>query len=86
MKQSVTVKSPINIALVKYWGKSNEDIIIPCNGSISATVDTDSIYTTTVISFSETQAKDTFKLNGKEDVLSSRMIRVLSIVGSIIGF
>ncbi len=31
-------KSPINIALVKYWGKAHEELIIPCNSSISLTL------------------------------------------------
>lgn len=30
--------SPINIALVKYWGKANEKEIIPTNNSLSITV------------------------------------------------
>jgi diphosphomevalonate decarboxylase len=32
--------SPINIALVKYWGKIDQKYIIPCNDSLSITLDT----------------------------------------------
>ena len=35
----VMATSPINIALVKYWGKVDEDLIIPVNSSLSITVD-----------------------------------------------
>lgn len=31
--------SPINIALVKYWGKVDEHLIIPANSSLSITID-----------------------------------------------
>jgi mevalonate pyrophosphate decarboxylase len=34
----VTCISPINIALVKYWGKTDQDLIIPANDSFSMTV------------------------------------------------
>ena len=35
----VVATSPINIALVKYWGKIDEEYIIPCNSSLSITID-----------------------------------------------
>ena len=34
----VKLKSPINIALVKYWGKAHEQLIIPTNSSLSLTI------------------------------------------------
>jgi diphosphomevalonate decarboxylase len=36
---TVEAISPINIALVKYWGKVDEQLIIPTNNSLSITVD-----------------------------------------------
>ena len=35
----VKAMSPINIALIKYWGKINEQYIIPANSSLSITLD-----------------------------------------------
>jgi diphosphomevalonate decarboxylase len=44
---SVTGKGPINIALIKYWGKEDEENIIPLNNSISLTLDMDEFFTET---------------------------------------
>ena len=38
-KYSITVRSAPNIALIKYWGKSNLDLNIPLNSSLSITLD-----------------------------------------------
>ena len=38
---SVSLRSPINIALVKYWGKAHEERIIPTNNSLSLTINKD---------------------------------------------
>uniref|UniRef100_A0A915KIY2 K Homology domain-containing protein n=1 Tax=Romanomermis culicivorax TaxID=13658 RepID=A0A915KIY2_ROMCU len=37
--KEVKVRAPINIALVKYWGKRDKDLMIPLNDSLSLTVD-----------------------------------------------
>jgi diphosphomevalonate decarboxylase len=46
-KLRITGKGPINIALVKYWGKDDEENIIPSNNSISLTLDMNEFYTQT---------------------------------------
>ena len=56
--------SPINIALIKYWGKRDQDLILPYNNSISMTVD--GLYTRTTVDFGEQYEKDTFILNNKK--------------------
>ncbi|VDM65554.1 unnamed protein product [Strongylus vulgaris] len=35
----VEVEVPINIALIKYWGKRDEDLILPVNSSLSLNID-----------------------------------------------
>ena len=42
-------RAPINIALIKYWGKEDEELIIPLNNSISLTLDTNTFYTETKV-------------------------------------
>jgi diphosphomevalonate decarboxylase len=49
MKKTAIANS--NIALVKYWGKRNDELILPYNSSISMTLD--KLYTKTTVEFSE---------------------------------
>src|SRR5699024_2683411 len=49
-----------NIALVKYWGKADDELIIPAAGSMSMTLD--KFATTTSVAL--TSGSDTFELNG----------------------
>jgi len=56
--------SPINIALIKYWGKRDKDLILPYNNSISMTVD--SLYAHTTVDFDNKYTNDIFILNNKE--------------------
>ena len=35
----VTCECAPNIALIKYWGKTDQDLILPLNGSLSVTLD-----------------------------------------------
>lgn len=55
----VKARAHANIALVKYWGKEDEEQVIPYNSSLSLTLD--KLYTDTII---ETSDKDAFILNG----------------------
>ena len=47
-----------NIALIKYWGKENETLILPMNNSLSLTLD--AFYTETSVTFSEEYTQDRF--------------------------
>ncbi|EMF0085804.1 diphosphomevalonate decarboxylase [Enterococcus hirae] len=52
-----------NIALIKYWGKKNESLILPMNNSLSLTLD--AFYTETEVSFSEAYTEDQFYLDNQ---------------------
>ncbi|OLS03616.1 diphosphomevalonate decarboxylase [Tissierella creatinophila] len=54
-----------NIALIKYWGKSDENLSLPMNSSLSLTLD--AFYTETEVEFTNSINEDVFFLNGVED-------------------
>jgi len=56
-----TAKAHTNIALIKYWGKRNEQLILPTNNSLSITLD--GFYTETTVHFKENLTEDIFILN-----------------------
>lgn len=60
-----TVEATPNIAVVKYWGKRDEKLILPTNASISATMD-ETLRTRTSVVFSERFKSDEAWLNGKK--------------------
>lgn len=59
----VKAKAHSNIALIKYWGKRDEDLILPYNSSISLTLN--EFYTITEAEFTSGD-QDIFILNGEE--------------------
>ncbi|NCU18334.1 diphosphomevalonate decarboxylase [Pallidibacillus pasinlerensis] len=59
-----TAKAHTNIALIKYWGKRNEELILPTNSSLSITLDR--FYTETTVEFNEQLTSDSFYLNGEQ--------------------
>ncbi|KAJ4947389.1 hypothetical protein JOQ06_009424 [Pogonophryne albipinna] len=63
----VTCTAPVNIAVIKYWGKRNEELILPINSSLSVTLHQDQLKTTTTIATSRSFKEDRIWLNGKEE-------------------
>ncbi len=53
-----------NIALTKYWGKRDKNLMLPNNGSVSMTVD--GMSTKTTVEFSPDYDRDIFIINGQE--------------------
>lgn len=51
-----------NIALIKYWGKKDQELILPMNNSLSLTLD--AFYTETSVHFSSEYTQDSFSLDG----------------------
>ncbi|KAG6760481.1 hypothetical protein POTOM_037004 [Populus tomentosa] len=66
----VTAQTPTNIAVIKYWGKRDETLILPVNDSISVTLDPAHLCTTTTVAVSPSFDQDRMWLNGKEISLS----------------
>jgi mevalonate pyrophosphate decarboxylase len=60
-----TGRSPTNIAVIKYWGKRDEALILPVNDSISVTLDPDHLSATTTVAVSPSFPSDRMWLNGK---------------------
>ena len=79
-----TATSNANIALVKYWGKRDDKLILPQNGSISMTCD--GLSTITTVEFSDKYDKDIVIINdeelqkGEKDILG-HMDRIRKLAG-----
>lgn len=69
-----------NIALSKYWGKKDDALILPMNGSLSLTLD--AFYTTTEVSFSEQSGEDTVTLDG-EAVTGTPLFKVQQFLDKV---
>ncbi len=63
MLMKATAIANSNIALVKYWGKRNSDLILPYNSSISMTLD--SLNTKTTVEFNKEFSDNEVIINGK---------------------
>ncbi len=70
-----------NNALVKYWGKRDERLFLPTNGSVSVCMD-DSLTTRTTVVFSDKFAADELWLDGNKvgEKEASELSRVLDIL------
>jgi diphosphomevalonate decarboxylase len=53
-----------SVALIKYWGKDNEELKTPMNSNISITID--SLYCKTTVEFSEQYEEDNATINGEQ--------------------
>lgn len=68
-----TAIAPSNIAFIKYWGRKNEALRLPENGSISMNLS--NLLTTTTVEFSKDFKKDSLIYNGVvENVKGNRAI------------
>lgn len=69
-----------NIALIKYWGKKNEELILPMNNSLSLTLD--GFYTETEVVFNSCLDNDCFYLDGQQQdsKATAKVSRFLDVV------
>ena len=74
-----TAVAPSNIAFIKYWGKKDEDLKIPENGSVSMNLS--NLLTTTTVEFSPEFKKDTMIINSENDYKeSNKVIQQLDLI------
>ncbi len=80
-----TATAPSNIALVKYWGKRDEALVLPQNGSISMCLS--GLHTTTTVEFDEGLREDRVEFDGKElqDIKLDRVLKQLALVRALAG-
>ncbi|KAJ4155060.1 hypothetical protein LMH87_000326 [Akanthomyces muscarius] len=65
--------APVNIAVVKYWGKRDAKLNLPTNSSISVTLSQADLRTLTTASCSTTFTEDSLTLNGElSDISGAR--------------
>jgi diphosphomevalonate decarboxylase len=75
-----TARAHPNIALVKYWGKRDERLILPHQSSLSVTLGPLSV--TTTVEFHARRGDDVVQINGKlaRDGERARVVSVLKLV------
>ncbi len=82
MTNPITIEATPNIAVVKYWGKRDEKLILPTAGSQSFTLD--SLKTRTSVWFSPTLSQDELTLNGqKVDLTNSEAAERMQLLDVI---
>lgn len=79
-----TATAPASIALTKYWGRKDETLRLPTNGSIA--VNLDHLTTVTTVEFSDAYDTDTVVIDGTSlSADSQRVIAHLDRVRSLAG-
>jgi diphosphomevalonate decarboxylase len=63
MKKATAI-APASVALIKYWGRKDEILRLPRNGSIS--INMSSLLTTTTVEFSSSLRQDSVVIDGEE--------------------
>ena len=82
MYKVVTCTAPVNIAVVKYWGKRDEKLILPIHDSVSITLSSKHMHAKTSVCMSADFARDRLWLNGTEESVESntRLVNCLAQV------
>ncbi|KAF2766418.1 MVD1, mevalonate pyrophosphate decarboxylase [Teratosphaeria nubilosa] len=62
--------APVNIAVIKYWGKRDTKLNLPTNSSLSVTLSQDELRTHTTAACSPSYAADSLQLNGQDQDIS----------------
>src|SRR5687767_2727960 len=79
---TATAQGQPNIAFIKYWGNRDNTLRLPMNGSISMNLD--SLYTRTTVSFQPSLPYDELVINGHE-TMGKGLDRISSMLDIIRG-
>ncbi|GAJ26124.1 diphosphomevalonate decarboxylase [Liquorilactobacillus sucicola DSM 21376 = JCM 15457] len=77
LSKAFTARAHTNIALIKYWGKKDQELILPMNSSLSLTLD--HFYTDTEVYFDQALKQDVFYLNEEKQNVS-KVTQFMNIV------
>ena len=73
-----TTTAPVNIAVIKYWGKRDVGLMLPLNSSLSGTLNQDDMASKTSVLASLDLAEDELWLNGvKEDIAGNKRVQTV---------
>src|SRR5437588_6826440 len=61
-----TAIAPSNIAFIKYWGRKDEVLRLPTNGSISMNLS--NLHTTTTVEFNPNFTQNVVIINGRQEI------------------
>lgn len=79
-----TAIAPSNIAFIKYWGRKDEELRLPENGSVSMNLS--NLLTTTTVEFDSSLSEDSIRINGKQEPSEgSRAVKHLDRVRKLAG-
>lgn len=77
----LTAEAPVNIALIKYWGKVDEQLHLPANPSLSLTLASLKTITQVRSDASLPESFTSLRLNGEEQqVIPDKMVRLISLL------
>jgi diphosphomevalonate decarboxylase len=77
-KMQVTCTAPVNIAVIKYWGKTNLELILPTNSSLSVTLSQEDLCSTTSILCGPEIIADCMWLNSSKEPFTKRIVNVIA--------
>lgn len=79
-----TAIAPSNIAFTKYWGRKDEVLRLPINGSVAMTLS--NMLTTTTVEFDEALKKDDIKINNeKQEKEVEKVVKHLDRIRKLAG-
>jgi diphosphomevalonate decarboxylase len=80
--KKITARAHSNIAFIKYWGRKDEVLRLPTNGSISMNLS--NLFTTTTVEFKEDLKEDDVVVNGeREEGVINKIVKHLDRIRQI---